>query len=115
MSRIRPPERLVFKTRDLCKVVAKVGGFQGSAWILGESFGVLPIGRQHSRGIQQQLCVALLYARLGEYDRAIRSLELVFSQRQLAMTEMAVEPAFDPLQSGARFLGMLRQVGVKRQ
>jgi hypothetical protein len=59
--------------------------------------------------------VARLYARLGEYDRAIRSLELVFSQRQLAMTEIVVEPAFDPLQSGARFLGMLRQVGVKRQ
>ena len=59
--------------------------------------------------------VALLYARLGEYDRAIRSLELVFSQRQLAMTEMVVEPAFDPLQSDARFLWMLRQVGVKRQ
>jgi len=59
--------------------------------------------------------MALLYTRLGEYDRATRSLELAFSQRQLAMTEMAVEPAFDPLQSDARFLGMLRQVGVKRQ
>ncbi len=58
--------------------------------------------------------VALLYTRLGEYDRAIGSLELAFSQRELAMTEIAIEPAFDPLQSDARFLGLLRRVGVKR-
>jgi TolB-like protein/DNA-binding winged helix-turn-helix (wHTH) protein len=58
--------------------------------------------------------VALLYTRLGEYDRAIGSLELAFSQRELAMTEIAIEPAFDRLQSDARFLGLLRRVGVKR-
>jgi tetratricopeptide (TPR) repeat protein len=59
--------------------------------------------------------LALLYTRLGEHDRAIRSLELAFTQRQLAMVEIAMEPAFEPLQSNARFLSLLRRVGVKPQ
>lgn len=59
--------------------------------------------------------VALLNTRLGENDRAIESLELAFSQRQLAMTEIAIEPAFDPLQSDPRFVKLLRRVGVKPQ
>jgi TolB-like protein/DNA-binding winged helix-turn-helix (wHTH) protein len=56
--------------------------------------------------------MALLYTRLGEHDRAIGSLELAFTQRQLAMTEIAIEPAFDPLRSDPRFLSLLRRVGV---
>jgi len=55
---------------------------------------------------------AILYARLGEMDRAIESLELAFTQRQAAMTEIAIEPAFDPLRSDARFVTLLRRVGV---
>jgi TolB-like protein/DNA-binding winged helix-turn-helix (wHTH) protein len=55
---------------------------------------------------------AILYARLGEIDRAIECLELAFTQRQLAMTELAIEPAFDPLKSDARFLRLLRRIGV---
>lgn len=57
---------------------------------------------------------AILYARLGETDRAIESLELAFTQRQLAMTEIAIEPAFDPLRSDARFVSLLHRVGVVR-
>ena len=55
---------------------------------------------------------AILYTRLGKMDRAIESLELAFTQRQLAMTEIAIEPAFDPLRSDARFVTLLRRVGV---
>lgn len=57
---------------------------------------------------------AILYTRLGEVDRAIESLELAFTQHQLALTEIAIEPAFDPLQSDARFATMLRRVGVEK-
>ena len=55
---------------------------------------------------------AILYTRLGETDRAIESLELAFTQHQLALTEIAIEPAFDPLRSDARFVTLLRRVGV---
>jgi TolB-like protein/DNA-binding winged helix-turn-helix (wHTH) protein/Tfp pilus assembly protein PilF len=57
---------------------------------------------------------AILYVRLGETDRAIESLELAFTQRQLAMTEIAVEPAFDSLRSDARFVSLMRRVGVAK-
>jgi TolB-like protein/DNA-binding winged helix-turn-helix (wHTH) protein len=56
--------------------------------------------------------IAIVYTRLGEKDQAIDSLELAFTQRQLAMTEIAVEPAFDPLKSDARFVTLQRRVGV---
>jgi TolB-like protein/DNA-binding winged helix-turn-helix (wHTH) protein len=59
--------------------------------------------------------VALLYTRLGENDRAIESLELAFSQRQLAMAEIGIEPTFDPLRSDPRFVNLLRRVGIKIQ
>jgi TolB-like protein len=55
---------------------------------------------------------AILYTRLGQTDRAIESLELAFTQHQLAMTEIAIEPAFDPLRSDPRFVTLLRRVGV---
>jgi DNA-binding winged helix-turn-helix (wHTH) protein/tetratricopeptide (TPR) repeat protein len=57
--------------------------------------------------------VALLYTRLGENDRAIESLELALSQRQLAMAEIGIEPAFDPLRSDPRFVNLLRRVGIR--
>jgi TolB-like protein/DNA-binding winged helix-turn-helix (wHTH) protein len=55
---------------------------------------------------------AILYSRLGKIDQAIESLELAFTQRQLAMTEIAIEPAFDPLRSDDRFVTLVRRVGV---
>jgi TolB-like protein/DNA-binding winged helix-turn-helix (wHTH) protein len=57
---------------------------------------------------------AILYTRLGKIDLAIETLELAFTQHQLALTEIAIEPAFDPLRSDARFLNLLRRVGVGR-
>lgn len=57
--------------------------------------------------------MAILYTRLGQNDRAIESLELALTQRQLAMTEIAIEPAFEPLQPDVRFVKMLAQVGLK--
>jgi tetratricopeptide (TPR) repeat protein len=56
--------------------------------------------------------IAIIYARLGEQAKAIDSLESAYSERQLAMTEIGVEPAFDVLRSDARFQGLLRRVGL---
>lgn len=58
--------------------------------------------------------IAMLYARLGDKDRAMDSLERAYAERQFAMTEIGVEPAFDPLRSDARFANLLRRVGLAR-
>jgi TolB-like protein/DNA-binding winged helix-turn-helix (wHTH) protein len=63
-------------------------------------------------GYSSSYGTAILYTRLGKTDLAIESLELAFTQHQLAMTEIAIEPAFDPLKSDPRFVTLLRRVGV---
>jgi TolB-like protein/DNA-binding winged helix-turn-helix (wHTH) protein len=57
---------------------------------------------------------AIVYTRLGENDKALDSLERAYADRQLAMTEIAIEPAFDPLRSDARFVALLGRVGLGR-
>jgi hypothetical protein len=42
----------------------------------------------------------------------MESLERAYGERQFAMTEIGVEPAFDSLRSDARFKSLLQSVGV---
>lgn len=58
--------------------------------------------------------LAILYTRLGEQEKAIDCLEQAYKERQLAMTEIGVEPAFDPLRPAPRFAALLRRVGLSR-
>jgi TolB-like protein/Tfp pilus assembly protein PilF len=58
--------------------------------------------------------IAVLYARLGEKDKALESLERAYAERQIAMTELSIEPAFDPLRSDERFHSLLRRVGLAK-
>ena len=58
--------------------------------------------------------IALLYARLGDADKAFASLERAYSERELALTEVGVEPAFDSLRSDPRFQHHLRRVGLAK-
>ena len=55
---------------------------------------------------------ALVYTRLGNREKALDCLEQALKERQLAMTEIGVEPAFDSLRSDSRFASILRQVGI---
>src|SRR5205823_672382 len=56
--------------------------------------------------------LAILYFRLGERTKALQALEQAYKERQLHMTEIGIEPAFDELRSEPRFQELLRQVGV---
>lgn len=53
---------------------------------------------------------AILYAHLGEKTKALDSLENAYEQRSIAMTEIAVEPAFGSLRDEPRFRDLLRRV-----
>ena len=57
---------------------------------------------------------AIVYARLGELKRAIAELDKAVTERQLSVTEIAVEPAFDPLRSDPEFSALVRRVGLLR-
>ena len=58
--------------------------------------------------------LAILYTRLGENEKALDGLERAYIERQLALTEIAIEPAFDGLRSESRFALLLRRVGLSR-
>jgi TolB-like protein/DNA-binding winged helix-turn-helix (wHTH) protein/cytochrome c-type biogenesis protein CcmH/NrfG len=58
---------------------------------------------------------AIIYARLGEKEKAIDSLESAYAERKIAMSEIGVEPAFDALRSDPRFRLLLRRVGLERE
>jgi tetratricopeptide (TPR) repeat protein len=109
LSGIAPREALS-RADALHAAVAANGprGYWGSALEFSQADVNTPEGYGNSYG------KAILFTRLGEYDRALGSLDLAFAERQLGMTEIAIEPAFDPLQSDTRFLNLLRRVGVGR-
>lgn len=58
--------------------------------------------------------IAILYAQLGEKSKALDSLEKAYEQRSLSMTELAIEPAFDPIRTDPRFQTLLRRVGLAK-
>ena len=59
--------------------------------------------------------LAILYARLGNNEKALQSLERAYKERQVHMTEIGVEPAFDVLRSEPRFQQLLREVGLRAE
>jgi len=56
--------------------------------------------------------LAIIYVRLGDKERALQALEQGYKERQLHMTEVGIEPAFDPLRSESRFQNLLHQIGL---
>jgi TolB-like protein/DNA-binding winged helix-turn-helix (wHTH) protein/Tfp pilus assembly protein PilF len=59
--------------------------------------------------------VAIIYARLGDKQKALRSLEQAYEEPQLAMTEVGVEPAFDVLRAEPKFQEVLQRVRLAPQ
>jgi serine/threonine-protein kinase len=56
--------------------------------------------------------VALIYAELGDMDRAYQWLEKGYEDRQDWMAFLKVDPLFDPLRSDSRFHDLLRRMNL---
>lgn len=56
--------------------------------------------------------LAVIYARLGLKDLALSSLERAFDSRDVQLTEINVEPAFDGLHDDPRFRLLLRRLAL---
>jgi hypothetical protein len=52
--------------------------------------------------------------RLGDKDKALEWLNRAYSERDVYLTEVAIEPALAPLRSHPQFSELLRRVGVSR-
>jgi hypothetical protein len=56
--------------------------------------------------------LAIIYAHLGANAKAFENLENALAERDPQMTELAIEPQFDPLRSDVRFSELERRVGL---
>jgi tetratricopeptide (TPR) repeat protein len=57
---------------------------------------------------------AVIYTHLGEKTKALDSLEKAYDQRALSMTELPIEPAFDPLRGEPRFQTLLVRLHLEK-
>jgi TolB-like protein len=87
------------------------GGSQGY-WKQLLEFTQLPVNPPEA--YNSPFGTAILYAQLGEKSKALDSLEKAYEQRSLSMTELAIEPSFDPIRSDPRFQTLLRRVGLEK-
>ena len=56
--------------------------------------------------------LAIIYAHLGENAKAFENLEHALAERDTQITELAIEPQFDPLRSDPRFADLERRIGL---
>ena len=59
-----------------------------------------------------QMGRAVVYAKLGDRDRAIACLERAYAAHSSDMLFVNVEPCFDPLRDDPRFQALIRRLGL---
>ena len=58
--------------------------------------------------------LAMVYVGLGRKEQALTSLEKGYADRSTLMTLIKVDPELDPLRSEARFVALLRRMGLEQ-
>ena len=58
--------------------------------------------------------LAILYAALGDKEKAFASLEKAYTERDFQLTDLKAEPGYDPLRDDSRFQDLLRRVGFSQ-
>jgi TolB-like protein/DNA-binding winged helix-turn-helix (wHTH) protein/Tfp pilus assembly protein PilF len=56
--------------------------------------------------------LAIIYSHLGDKEKAFANLEIAYGERDEEMTNLAIEPQFDPLRSDPRFADLERRIGI---
>jgi TolB-like protein/DNA-binding winged helix-turn-helix (wHTH) protein len=100
------PEQVIAKKNLQLNTVTKTGalGYWKTQLALSRDKSNPPEAYTTSFGL------AVIYAQLGEKDSALSSLEQAFDQRDVHLTEVNVEPAFDGLRSDSRFRSLQLRV-----
>jgi Flp pilus assembly protein TadD len=79
----------------------------------GEAFKLLDEVQGLSGGKVSPYNIAMIYAGLGERDRAFEQLEKAYNGREEWLINLDVEIALDGLRSDPRFQDLLRRMGLK--
>lgn len=102
------PENATKQEAELQKALAAAG--PKGYWRKLLEFSRLPINPPEAYTTPQQL--ALIHTRLGDREEALRLLERAYEERGLSVTELGIEPAFDPLRSDPRYQNLLGRLGL---
>ena len=70
----------------------------------------LLLGDEHRN--ERQVAIAMVYAQLGDRDRAFSWLEQAYQGRTSHVTDIGVEPLLDPLHDDPRWVNLLRRIGL---
>ncbi len=58
--------------------------------------------------------LSILYAALGDKEKAFAALEKAYTERDIRLASLKVEPGYDPLRDDSRFQDLLRRVGFSQ-
>jgi eukaryotic-like serine/threonine-protein kinase len=95
------------------EIVMFLGYVHGRAGRAAEARQVLDeLDQLRTRRYVSPMLPAIVWIGLGEADRAFDWLERAYAERVQMLTELAAEPAFDPLRPAPRFVDLLRRVGL---
>ncbi|HEY3054016.1 MAG TPA: winged helix-turn-helix domain-containing protein [Thermoanaerobaculia bacterium] len=72
------------------------------------------IAQQSAANIEMPVAIAAMYAQIGNNDAAFAWLEKAYDKRISRITDVNVDPLFDPLHSDPRFDDLLRRIGLPR-
>jgi tetratricopeptide (TPR) repeat protein len=110
---------------ELRKANDFAGGFPEALGALGHAYAasgrrdealrtLAELERMSRRGYVSPLYFSILYAGMGDKNRALEQLERGANDRAGWLINLAVEPRFDALRSEARYQDLLRRVGLAR-
>lgn len=73
---------------------------------------LLQVEHGKDQGAGSDLDIAAIYARLGDRDRAFELLERAFTERNMWLMNLKVDPRFDSVRSDRRFESLLHRIGL---
>jgi len=97
------------------EVYATIGYAYGISGNIEEAEKTLvEMDKLSSKRVVSPYHVAMIYAGLGEKEKALELLTLCLEQRSVWLTEIKVDPFWDNLRSDPRFIELLKKVGLEK-
>ena len=109
--------------KELQKAIAIAGRTSGLLALLGHAYAASgkqgeaqkilgELNKMSEQAYVSPYDLAILYLGLGDKDRALEQLNKAYDDRAGWIIYLKVEPIFDPLRSDARFVDLVRRVGL---
>jgi Flp pilus assembly protein TadD len=106
--------RAIILSNNDTHIKAALGQVYAAAGKKVEAYKVIEelLGAAEQRNVSP-IDIAMIYARLGEKEKAFVWLEKAYDERSAWMIELKVDPAWAKIRSDARFQDLQRRVGLE--